>query len=145
MSESDAAPTFSIRRMVQFAETDMAGVMHFSNYFRLMEEVEHAWWRTLGLSVFMAEGPHKVSWPRVSVKCEYATPARFEDMLDLSVRVVGVGAKSLRMEFGFSRDGVQIARGEMTTVCCAMRDGRFRAVPIPDEIRAKLDGYLTPG
>lgn len=138
-----AVQTFKIRRMVQFAETDMAGVMHFSNYFRLMEEVEHAWWRSLGLSVYMADGPHKVSWPRVAVKCEYASPARFEDMLDLSVRVVAVGAKSLRMEFAFVRDGTAIARGEMTTVCCAMRDGRFRAVAIPEEIRATVQAFCA--
>ena len=31
---------FTLKRTVQFAETDMAGVMHFSNYFRIMEETE---------------------------------------------------------------------------------------------------------
>ena len=36
---------FTIKRRVQFSETDMAGIMHFANYFRLMEEVEHAFLR----------------------------------------------------------------------------------------------------
>ena len=45
------AAEFSISRRVQFAETDMAGVVHFSNYFRWMEEVEHAFFRAVGLSV----------------------------------------------------------------------------------------------
>jgi acyl-CoA thioesterase FadM len=40
--------TFSINRRVQFAETDMAGIVHFSNYFRWMEEVEHAFFRSVG-------------------------------------------------------------------------------------------------
>ena len=42
---------FSIPRRVQFSETDMAGIAHFSNFFRMMEEVEHAFFRSVGLSV----------------------------------------------------------------------------------------------
>ncbi len=74
------ATEFTYRRMVQFAETDMAGVMHFSNYFRLMEECEHAWWRSLGLTVYTTSGP-KISWPRVAASCEYVSPARLEDVV----------------------------------------------------------------
>ena len=45
---------FSVTHFVQFSETDMAGIVHFSNFFRWMEEVEHAYFRSLGLSVSMA-------------------------------------------------------------------------------------------
>lgn len=130
---------FTITRQVQFAETDMAGVMHFSNYFRLMEEVEHAWWRSLGLSVFMTdETSPKLSWPRVKVNCEYAAPARFEDTLELRHHVTRVGEKSVEQEVAFFREGRQIARGSMTVVCCAMTANGFQAVSIPQEIRARI-------
>ena len=39
---------FQITRRVEFSETDMAGIMHFSNYFRFMETAEHAFFRSLG-------------------------------------------------------------------------------------------------
>ena len=42
---------FVITRRVQFVETDLAGVLHFSNYYRYMEEVECAFWRDRGLGV----------------------------------------------------------------------------------------------
>ena len=42
------AHSFSMTRSVTFAETDMAGILHFSNYFRYMEEAEHAFFRSLG-------------------------------------------------------------------------------------------------
>lgn len=130
---------FTIARQVQFAETDMAGVMHFSNYFRLMEEVEHAWWRSLGLSVFMTdESRPKLSWPRVNVSCEYAAPARFEDRLELRHCVTRVGEKSVEQEVAFFRDGKQIALGRMTVVCCAMTKNGFKAISIPAEIREKI-------
>ena len=42
---------FRLRRRVQFYETDAAGMVHFSWFFRYMEEAEHALWREAGLSI----------------------------------------------------------------------------------------------
>jgi YbgC/YbaW family acyl-CoA thioester hydrolase len=86
--------SFSITRRVAFAETDMAGIMHFANYFRMMEDVEHAFFRSLGLSVSMQHDQKHIGWPRVSAKCDFSGPVRFEDELELRLRVVRVGSKS---------------------------------------------------
>ena len=42
---------YRLRRRVQFYETDAAGIVHFSWFFRYMEEAEHALWREAGLSI----------------------------------------------------------------------------------------------
>ena len=44
---------FKAIRRVEFAETDMAGIVHYSNFFRYMETAEHGFFRSLGLSVVM--------------------------------------------------------------------------------------------
>lgn len=130
---------FRYQRRVTFAETDMAGVMHFSNYYRWLEEIEHAWWRSLGMSVCTHDGLQSVSWPRVKTTCEYIRPARFEDVLDLSLRVTRVGGKSLEYEVDFARAAEPIARGTTVAVCCQIeRGGVFRSIEIPADIRAKL-------
>jgi acyl-CoA thioester hydrolase len=135
---------FSIRRRIQFAETDMAGVLHFSNYFRLMEEVEHEFWRSLGMTVFMRKSSPLISWPRVSVQCEYVSPLRFEDQIDLRFKVMKVGSKSLHYEVEFMRDDERCAHGKVTAVCCATGPGgEFAATEIPNEIRTKLEKSLT--
>jgi acyl-CoA thioester hydrolase len=130
---------FSIRRRVQFAETDMAGIAHFANYFRWMEEAEHALFRSVGLSVAMQHGGAEISWPRVSVGCEFYQPVRFEDELDLRLRVVKVGEKSLSLEVDFMKDDKQVALGKTTSVCCEVSGGTMRSIPIPDAVRAKLE------
>ena len=131
--------SFSIQRVVQFAETDMAGIAHFSNYFRWMEEVEHAFFRSLGMSVIMPHGDGDITWPRVSVSCEYSGPVRFEDDLDLRLRVAKIGGKSLVFEVDIMKGGERVALGKMTSVCCTIVDGTMRSVTIPAEIRAKLE------
>ena len=130
---------FSIVRRVQFAETDMAGVAHFAGYFRWMEEVEHAFFRSVGLSVAMRHDGREIGWPRVAVACEYFGPARFEDEIELRLRVVRLGEKSFGYEVDFVKAGAILARGKVTTVCCAIGpDGGFDAVPIPPDIHEKL-------
>ncbi len=132
--------TFSIRRRVQFAETDMAGIAHFANYFRWMEEAEHAFFRARGLSVHMEHDGLQLGWPRVAVGCEFLGPVRFEDEVELRLRVTKVGGKSFSYEAEFRHAGRPVARGKSTSVCCAMEaDGSLRAIPIPDPIRARLE------
>ena len=43
---------FHTSRFVEFADTDMAGIMHFSAFFRYMEAAEHELLRSLGFSVY---------------------------------------------------------------------------------------------
>ena len=131
---------FTIRRRVQFAETDMAGIAHFSNYFRWMEEVEHAFFRSLGMSVVMRHGDQQITWPRVSVACDYSGPVRFEDELEVQLRVVKVGGKSLVFEVDVLNGGERVALGKMTSVCCTVEPGgQMRSVAIPSDIRSKLE------
>ncbi len=131
---------FSMTRRVQFAETDMAGVLHFSNYFRYMEEIEHAFWRSLDLSVHMRDGDPHLSWPRVSASCEYSAPLHFEDELEMKLRVIKVGDKSLHYEVDFRRGGQRVAVGKIAAVCCETKPGSFAAKKIPESIRKRLQG-----
>ena len=130
---------YTITRPVQFAETDMAGIVHFANFFRLMEEVEHAYLRTLGLSVSMQHDGMHVGWPRVSTSCDFFGPVRFEQEVELKLRITKLGEKSLSYEVDFLLDGKRMALGKTTSVCCELRpDGTMRSIPIPDALRTRL-------
>jgi YbgC/YbaW family acyl-CoA thioester hydrolase len=129
---------FSILRHVQFSETDLAGIMHFSNYFKMMEEVEHAFFRSVGLSVSMQHDDIHVGWPRVSAACEFFGPVKFEDQIELRLRVTRVGGKSFSYEVDFLVQGQRVALGKMTSVCCAIDSGALRSIAIPAAIREKL-------
>ena len=137
------AGEFTMTRRVQFAETDQAGVMHFANYFRFMEEVEHAFWRSVGHSIHFRENDREAGWPRVNVGCEYFAPARFEDVLDLCLTVTELSTTKIRFQIEFARDGQVIARGRTTAVCCTIANASFTPVRIPDHLRAQLEELLT--
>lgn len=130
---------FKMTRRVQFVDTDTAGVMHFSNYLRWMEEIEHAWFRSLGMSVIQPHAVGTVSWPRITASCEYFAPARFEDMLELHLELMTLSDKSMTYEVTFYKDGAKTARGRMKAVCCrTFEGGRFESIAIPPDIREKM-------
>lgn len=133
--------TFIHRRRVEFRDTDAAGIVHFSVFFPMMEEAEHAALRHVGLQVMRPEpcGGH-LTWPRVSAKCDYLAAARYDDLIEISVRVAKVGTTSVTYSFQFMRDAILIATGEITTVCCLWSAGQpLSKRPIPDDIRQSLE------
>lgn len=131
---------FSLVHRVQFAETDAAGIVHFANYFRWMEEVEHEFFRSRGLSVQMKHDGREIGWPRVSTACEYEGPARFEEEVRLQLHVTKIGGKSFNYEVAFFVGDKRIAHGKMTSVCCALTEHGLEPISIPADIRSKLTG-----
>jgi 4-hydroxybenzoyl-CoA thioesterase/acyl-CoA thioester hydrolase len=123
---------FKISRRVEFRETDMAGIVHFSNFFAYMEQAEHAFLREIGLGVICEIDGQKVSWPRVNAECNYRNAIRFEEIIDVFVSVTRIGTKSMTYSFEFFRDGTPVADGTITAVCCLFEHGkRPESVPIP--------------
>jgi acyl-CoA thioester hydrolase len=136
--------TFQTQRRIEFGDTDMAGIVHFSNFFRFMESAECAFLRQFGLSVKMEWEGMTIGFPRVSATCDYISPARFEDLLDVAVNVERVGAKSVTYAFEFSRAGTLIARGKVTSVCCRIRAAnQIESIEIPAGYRARLVADTT--
>ena len=130
---------FHTTRRVAFSDTDMAGIVHFSRFFVFMEAAEHAFLRALGTSVSTEWDGNKIGWPRLEATCTYLSPAVFEDVLDIHLKVIRKGTKSLTYRFDFFRGETAIARGELSVVCCICNPGeKIRSIPIPDFIADQI-------
>jgi len=130
---------FSITRQVEFAETDMAGIVHFSNFFRWMEACETALYRSLGLPLVSFVPGQVVGWPRVNVSCSYRAPLRFNDTVEVKLFVKKLNTRSVTYLFQFRKGGEIVATGEVTAVCVTSdAQGGMTAQPIPAEVRAQL-------
>ena len=135
---------FRYQRRVQFAETDLAGIVHFSTMFRYMEEAEHALWRAAGLTI--AERGSDLGWPRLSAALEVRNPLRFEDEFEVWVRIAELKTRTIEYEFTLVRGKTVIAVGTLTAVCVRKGpDGTMKAAEIPAHIRDALEkrGHST--
>lgn len=151
---------FSYQRLVEFADTDAAGIAHFSSIIQYMESAEHAFLRSLDLSV-MASATRKgldeqasanasnLSWPRVKVDVEFSGVAYFEDRLQIDVSILKLGRSSIQYQFkvlllGATSDSSTLAIGHVTSVCCHLAHGKtLKSVEIPAYLRAKFSEYVV--
>ena len=129
---------YRLRRRVHFYEVDSAGIVHFSWFFRYMEEAEHALWREAGLSI--AAPGHEVGFPRVSATCDYHRPLRFEDEFDIVIRVAAISEKTIRYACEMTRDGTRMASGSIVIASVMKQaDGSMKSVPLPADIVTRFE------
>jgi len=139
-------PHFIATRRVQFAETDLAGIVHFANFYRWMEETEHEFFRSVGLSIMQPhnEGRH-LGWPRVSASCTFERPACYEDRIEARLSIERIGVKSLTFVVEFWRGDERLAHGRMKTACCLCGHNQpLQSIPIPDDYLARLPNPDAP-
>lgn len=142
---------FTHRRLVEFAETDLAGIMHFSNYLRFVESAEHAFFRALGCGVLTTDGATHHGWPRIDLTCRYFSPARFEQTLEVGLRLAEIRTSGLSYGFWIFHAGAPhrtlLAAGSTAIVHASFNPatGAMRKAPIPSAVRRALErAMVTP-
>lgn len=141
------ASTFRDRRRIEFYETDMAGIVHFSNFFRFMESAEHAFFRSLGLALHEQDGAHMSGWARVQARCEYRLPLHYMDEVEIELVVRHKKKSSLAYDFVFrrvaDRDGPtapdEVALGALEVVhVTKSAGGRMKASAMPEAVARSI-------
>lgn len=133
---------FKMTRLVEFADTDMAGIVHYANFFHYMEAAEFRFFRSLGFSIWTQQVDPPVGWPRVHAECDYKSPLRFEDEVEVHLLVAEKKAKSLTYHFRFRKlnasPPMEVARGKVTTVCVTHTHGKMSSAVIPKVVADKI-------
>jgi acyl-CoA thioester hydrolase len=123
--------TFKASFRVSWAETDAAHIVHFSNYFRFFERTEEELYRHLGFDFNDVIGKHNIFLPRVEAFCQFKKPARFNDLLEVEMRVEEIKEKSIRYGFKiFNKESaVLLANGYTVIVAVDKQTGKAAAIP----------------
>lgn len=136
----------AVRRRVEFAETDMAGLVHFSNFLRYVELAEAEFFEALNLPLISANRIQSLGWPRVRVQCNYAEPLYFRDEIEVLIFVKAIKIKAIEWGFRIFRieqDGLQtrVAKGSLTTVHVKKDniDRGITSLDLPAELLAKIE------
>lgn len=134
---------FKTTRRVEFSDTDLAGIVHFSAFFRYFETVEHAFIRSLGFSVVMTQFDPPMGFPRVHASCDYRRPLRFEDLVELHLLVAEKHRRRLVYQIRLRRlepaPVEEVAVGRLVVVCVQKTpEGRLQSVEIPASLAEQI-------
>ena len=113
-----------IESRVEFSETDMAGIVHFTNLFRYMEKAEASFFREIAFPLIDIRKETATGWPRVRAHGSFQQPLYFEDFYSVHLFVKSIKLKAIEFFFRIYKieDGnevYQVAKGGFTTVYVA--------------------------
>lgn len=138
LSKSSRWSEYRLTRRVQYYEVDEAGIVHFSCFFRYMEEAEHALWRAAGLSI--APAGSDIGWPRVAAAFDYHRPLHFEDEFEVWLRIAAINPLTIGYQCLLTRGDTRIATGTLTIACVSKQAGQpMKATAIPHDIAARFE------
>lgn len=134
----------SIRRKVEFSDTDMAGIVHFSNYFRYVELAEAALFEQAGYPLIVRSGNRAEGWPRVRASCDFREPLHFGDEIEINLKVNELKIKAIEYKFRIYRlvpnhEPLLAAKGKMATIFARiLGEGRMESAPLPQALVEKI-------
>ncbi|MBI2059115.1 MAG: acyl-CoA thioesterase [Nitrospirae bacterium] len=137
VEEDPAKYNFKTSLRVRFAETDAQGVVYNSNYLVYFEVARVEYFRNLfGENWFDGQRPYNVTVGEAG--CRFKSPARFDQVLDLHVRIGEMRNASYVFEYLIrnARTGEAVAVGYTTLVTLSKDSGR--AIRVSEEVRQKI-------
>lgn len=132
---------FIIEERVRWGDVDAARIIFYGAYIRFFEFAETELFRAVGLPYGVMFDESDIWLPRVHLECDFHRAARLDDLLEVSVYVGRIGRSSMRLNFEVRRKGEEDLIATAHFVLAAVRRDTFDTVPVPTELRARLEPY----
>ena len=131
-------------RKVEFSDTDMAGLVHFSNYFRYMEVAERDFFQSLGVNLIQSIPNDLVGYPRSRAECKFSAPLRFGDTVKIHLAIKAIKDRAIDYQFRLYREtdgtSVPVAKGHLTTIYTELTEaGELQSKPLPKALLEQIE------
>ncbi len=120
---------------VYYEDTDLAGIVYYANFLRFIERARTEWVRALGVDQGALKRDEGIVFAVRRVEADYLKPARFDDLLTVTTRLIDLGGARIDLEQEVRRGGERLFAARVVLVCLSDAGGAAR---IPPAIRAKL-------
>ena len=134
---------FSVEYPILFSHCDPAGIVYFPRFFDLLHRAMEDWF-TFGLEERFADFIMKkrLGIPTVGTKVDFVGPARFGDLLRIELRVARLGSSSIELIIDSFVEDRPCFKARHTI--CVFSSATYKAVPIPEELRQRMEPYVVP-
>jgi len=121
---------------VYWEDTDAGGVVYYANYLKFMERARSEWLRAFGFEQDVLRDAAGVVFVVRRVEIDYLSPARFNEQIEVSVRLHETGRASLSVRQELMRGADRLAQAVVTLAC--VDAARFKPVKIPEPLLQAL-------
>jgi len=138
---SERVDECELRIRVRYAESDPMGYLHHAKYLEYFEMGRTELLRRNGVCYRDCERKG-VFFVVARIECRYRAPARYDDLLTLTTRLVRMSRARIDHEYQLKRDGLILCEARSTLACV---DRQGRVIPIPESIVAGASSGRSPG
>ena len=134
---------FSWPARVYWEDTDAGGVVYHARYLAFMERARSEWMRALGWDQGVLRDRDDQVFVVRAMDIDFRAPARLDDQLQVSVRLLECRGASFSVGQRIERDGSLLVESRVRIA--ALRASDFKPRPIPDALLTELKSLLeTP-
>lgn len=126
---------FLNKTRVYYEDTDAGGVVFYANYLRFLERARTEWLRELGFEQDDLMRDSGIVFAVTHVRMDFIKPAKFNDLLGVSVQVVKLGKASIMVHQEISRESELLNQADIKLAC--VNKDSFTPARIPDALYAK--------
>jgi len=127
---------FVWQERVYYDDTDAGGIVYHASYLKMMEHARTEWLRALGLEQEALRRDWQRQFVVAGMKIDFRRPARFDDLLDVTVVVQGTGAASIDFQQTVCRAGETLVQADVRVAC--LHSDTLRPVRLPSQLRQEI-------
>lgn len=134
------ADCFSLPVRIYWEDTDAGGVVYHAQYLAFMERARTEWLRGLGLHQDTLKREVDLVFVVRAMEVDFRSPARLDDQLSVSVRLLECKGASLLLTQRVERNGVLLV--EANVKIAALRASNFRPRALPEFLLPQLKSLV---
>jgi acyl-CoA thioester hydrolase len=136
VATNSGAAVFTWPIRVYFEDTDSGGIVYYANYLRFFERARTEWLRARGFEQAALAAEYKVAFVVRSLSIEFLQPARFDDVLEMTVEPLEIGASQVMLAQRALRRGEELVTARVRIAC--VNTASFRPARIPKAVIARI-------
>jgi acyl-CoA thioester hydrolase len=133
---SEESCPFIYRERVRFRDVDLQRIVYYGKYLDYFDNAFYEYLRHLGFDTGDLNQRHDFDTSVVRVEIEYVAPARFDELLEIEVRVTRMGRSSIDASYEVRNQKGVVCRAKLVLVNFDAESARSRPIPLP--IRAAI-------
>ncbi|WP_413381692.1 acyl-CoA thioesterase [Alkalihalobacillus sp. 1P02AB] len=134
-----------IEVLVNWGDTDKAGIVYYPNYFKWFDIAGHQFFRSCGLSPTKLEKERQIILPMLDARCTFEKTLLYEDLITIRTTVIEINAKTIKLKHEVFNGDIRTGNGYELRGWVQQTPESIKAVLIPDDVKAILESDVQKG
>ncbi|MCM2531292.1 acyl-CoA thioesterase [Neobacillus pocheonensis] len=133
-----------IEILVNWGDTDKAGIVYYPNFFKWFDIAGHQFFRSCDLAPAKLEEERRIIVPLLDVQCTFEKSLLYDDLITIHTKVEEINRKTIKLKHIVYRDGIRVANGYELRGWVEQSVEGIKAVLIPEDVKAILSEDIHP-